>query len=172
MKFIQCMCCKRTPKPTATEYYIDPKIMLLGRPEFDTTQVKSKISEFEFNKMRAAMIAEGGRWLKATRIFFIMTVIYSIFGAFFGLGTTIYKYLIADDPDDFNISFGLNVCITMLPNILIQVLWMYSMCKSCELIKEFLHYQNIKAYSQRGVNWSLVGVNLMYIQIRTWKTKA
>lgn len=165
MKFIQLMCCKRTPKATSNDYYIDPKLMLLGTPQFDSSKVGNKISEHEFLRMREAMIKEGGGWLKGAKIFFILVALYSLGCTAFGLGSVILK--VASPDTDFEIPIVVNIVVMVLPNIILQMIWIFCVWKARNLIRDFLDWQNDSVYAARGINW-LTCNTLMYIHIKVW----
>ena len=161
MAFIQAQMCKKTPPATATEYYFDPKIMLLGTPIYEPEKIQNKVSDFDFVTMRRAMIQVGGGWLTATKIFFVLMIFYCIFCAVFGNVTMIMK--LCGKPLD--ISIAIQLLIMGVPNIIFQVAWLCCMVKSSKIIKKFFEEQNEKIYSFKGINWISYG-HLMYIQIK------
>lgn len=161
MSCIRCICGKRVPKATYTDYYLDPKVMLFGTPDFDSKKVQNKISEQEFGKMREAMIREGGNWLIAAKILFVSVLIYSIVGAVVGIIRII---------GILDMSFLTQALIFIGPNIIQQWIWVFCVWKARNKIRDLFDWQNEKYYAARGVNW-LTCNTLMYIHIRFWSTK-
>lgn len=169
MSCVQCLICKRTPKATGTEYYFDPKIMMLGTPNFEPHKLQNRVSMNEFMAMRHAMIEAGGSWLSAAKCFFVLMVLYCIACTIAGLATGVYKQVIADDPDDFNIPLWLNAAVFVAPNIIFQLCWIISVRKAGKLLERFFEWQNQRYYTARGINWISKGGLLMYIQIKIVK---
>lgn len=163
MSTIQCFFCKRTPKATETDYYIDPKIMLLGTPNFEPHKLQNIISRVEFFEMRKKMNEAGGCWLAAAKFFFVFFLIYSQLCAIIDGGLAIYN-IITDDDDDIEIPLIVNVGLFIAPNILLQIFWLVSMNKACTCLSRFFELQNKKFYAARGVSWQTCKT-LMYIQI-------
>jgi len=58
-----------------------------------------------------------------------------------------------------------NVAVMILPNILLQVFWIISMCKVCGILREFFELQTKTIYSSKGIQW-VSFKHLMFIGIR------
>ena len=166
MSCIQFMICKRTPKATEKDYYVDPKIMLLGKPYFEPHKIQNKISEAEFLEMRKKMIIAGGGFLSAAKFFFVLTVLYALACTVVGIGLAVYQRAIIDDPDDFEVPLWVNIAVLVLPNILFQLFWIISGAVAAKRLRRFFDEQNQKVYSARGINWTSKGGALMYIHIK------
>ena len=164
MSAVQCCFCKRTPKATGTDYYFDPKIMLLGTPNFEPHKLQNKVSEREFHEMRRAMKEAGGCWLSSAKFFFVFFFLYSQSCAIFGLGSGIYN-IIASEDKKLNIPMIVNIVVMLVPNIVLQFLWILSTCKAVKILNAFFERQNHNVQSAKGVNWLMCG-NLMYIRIK------
>ena len=156
MTCVRCLCGKRVPKSTYTDYYFDPKVVLFGTPVFDPKKVQNKISEQEFPKMREAMIREGGNWLIAAKILFVLVLIYSIVGAVAGI-LSISKV--------FDMFFGTQALIFMMPSIILQMIWIFCGWKARNKIRDLFDWQNERYYTARGVNWLTCGT-LLFIHVK------
>ncbi len=168
--FIRCICNKRPPKATYTDYYFDPKVMLFGTPYFDPKQVQNKISEHEFTKMREAMIREGGWWLIASKVLLVSLIMFAVTAFVFNITTLILKWSKNDAYDKIKISFGMRILIFVLPNLLLQCIWIFCVWKARNRIRDLFDWQNEKYYASRGVNWQTCNT-LMYIHIKFWSSK-
>jgi len=164
MSAVQCCFCKRTPKATGTDYYFDPKIMLLGTPNFEPHKLQNKVSESEFYEMRKAMKEAGGCWLASAKFFFVIFFLYSQSCGLFGLGFIIYN-LIASEDNKLSLSMTVNIAVLMVPNMVLQFFWILSMCKAVKILNAFFERQNQALHLSKGINWLMCG-NLMYIRIK------
>jgi len=164
MSVVQCCFCKRTPKATLTDYYFDPKIMLLGTPNFEPHKLQNKVSEREFYEMRKAMIEAGGCWLASAKFFFVFFFLYSQSCAIFGLGSGVYNIMAAEDKR-LNIPLVVNIAVMLIPNVILQFLWILSTCKAVKVLNGCFERENQSVHSAKGINWLMCG-NLMYIRIK------
>ncbi len=56
MHYVQKVLLIRVPPSNESNYFIDPKIMTLGEPDFEPRKIDYKISELKFLQMRQDMI--------------------------------------------------------------------------------------------------------------------
>jgi hypothetical protein len=159
--------CRRTPKATPTDYYVDPKIMLCGTPHFEPHKTQNKVSESEFHGMREAMIRAGGGWRKAAKFFFVIALIYSHLWTLFSIGWLIYNFIVSDvekGKSILNIPWWLSIIVLTVPHIVLQALWIIAMKKTSQRIADLFERENRDVYGAKGINW-LTCRHLMYIRI-------
>ncbi len=162
MKIVQLLVCKPTPKSTETDYYLDPKLLLLGSLTFKPSKLQNKLSKEEFIEMREEMKKIGGGWLTAAKTFLILFLIYSPPCTILGAGTMIYNIFF--DGQDFKIPWVVNICGMLFPNLLFQIFCVICMYKACQNLKPFFALKKNPIYSSRGIKWISYN-HLLYIRI-------
>ena len=110
------------------------------------------------------MIEAGGFWLASNKFFFVFFFLYSQLCAIFGLGSGIYNIIVAEGKR-LNLPLIVNIAVMVIPNIVLQFLWILSVCKTVKVLNRFFERQNQSVYSAKGINWLMCG-NLMYIRIK------
>jgi len=162
---VQVFCCNRIPKSTETEYYLDPKIMTGGHPNFEPGKIKHKISGLEFSEMRQKMINAGDEPLKTAKLLFIIMRIYAILCIIAGIGILIFGLCFPEKVENWRIPLVINIGVLVIPSTFFQCYWKYSMQRACEKIEKVFEEQNEKVYSKKGVLWS-IDKTLMYMRIK------
>ncbi len=162
---IQVFCCNRIPKSTETEYYLDPKIMTSGHPNFEPHKIKHKISGQDFSEMRQKMIDAGDEPLKTAKLLYILIRIYAILCIVAGIGIVIFSLSFPDKVKNWKIPVLVNIGVLVIPSTFSQCYWKYSMLKACQKIEKMFEEQNEKVYSKKGVLWG-IDTTLMYMRIK------
>lgn len=166
MHYVQKVLLIRVPPSNESNYFIDPKIMTLGEPDFEPRKIDYKISELKFLQMRQDMINIGGERLKRTKSIYLLLVAFTVLGfmaclAELGLAFFFYKEL----EEYFKITLIVDVVGLVIPNIILQIYWRHSMKKTCSAIEDYFYLQNKDIYSVVGINW-VTCETLLYINIR------
>ena len=165
---IRLFCCSGIPKSTSSDYYFDPRVATVGPRKFRPEGTRNIISDDEFDDMREEIIAAGGSSLRAAMNLYFIIIIFAVICFAWWVVRIV---LSAGYHHHFStLAIILSAVLTIVPNIILNRLWLCYMRRAAEDVQVMFDRQN-KKYGQRGIYWG-TRKTLVYIHIRIISVKS